>query len=68
MRNGDGSAVGNLIFENGNDAAATAQHVSKTDNGKRALIFLRGFKRYHFSDTFRCAINTGRAHGFIGGD
>ncbi len=68
MRDGNGSAVGNLVFENGNDAAARAKHIAKADNGESALMTAGGVEDNHLGEAFGGAINAGRAHGFIGGD
>src|SRR5258706_7791051 len=41
MRDRDRTAICNLIFENGNDTTATAEDISKANNGEGALGPLR---------------------------
>src|SRR4026208_1584916 len=38
MRDGDRPAIRNLPFEDGNDTAATAEYISKTDDGEGAFV------------------------------
>ena len=68
MRDRNRTAVGNLIFEFGNDAAATTEDIAKANDGECVLGSACGVEDYHFGETFSCTIDARRANGFISGD
>src|SRR6185503_18729757 len=47
MRDSDRPAVRNLPFEDGDNAAATAEHISKADDGKCAFVAVGGVENDH---------------------
>ena len=68
MRDRDGTATRNLIFERAHDTAATAKHIAKTHHRIRQVVSLRRIENSKFGETFCCAHHAGRTYGFIGGD
>src|SRR5688572_4592723 len=65
MRNSNRPAIRDLRFEDGNNTATTAKHVSETDDGKGTLVVVRGVEHDHFRKTFGGTINAGWTNGFV---
>ena len=72
---GDGSALLDLLLEEGNDAAVAAQHVAEAGGDKLGAAFhfavLDGFVEalnVDFADTLRTAHDVGGIDGLVGGN
>src|SRR5215208_7369475 len=62
------SAIGDLLFENWNNRAATTKYISKSHDRKRAPQLPSRIENDHFRQSFGGAINGGGSNRLVSGD